>query len=78
MYHEREDRFCKSKNGNFSSGKAKSRESLSDRNNNLHAIIKKEIAAALSLQEKRDLNKFEALSTSSGRDDGNNSSIISR
>eukprot|EP00957_Ditylum_brightwellii_P081284 6183228-Ditylum_brightwellii.AAC.1 len=78
MLHERGDRSCKSKKVHFSSGKAKSCKSLSNGNKDLHSIINKKIVMALSHQEKKDLNKFEALSILSGGDDGNNSNSDSR
>eukprot|EP00957_Ditylum_brightwellii_P132565 10109615-Ditylum_brightwellii.AAC.1 len=76
--HEREDRPHNSKKVCFSSGKAKSHEALPDRNKDLHTIINEKIATALSCQEKKDLNKFEALSISSGSDNGNNNNSNSR
>eukprot|EP00957_Ditylum_brightwellii_P125643 9576525-Ditylum_brightwellii.AAC.1 len=76
--HEREDRSCKSKKVHFSSDKAKSCDTLSDGNKDPHVIIDKKIAAALSHQEKKDLNKFEALSILSGSDNDNNSNNDSR
>eukprot|EP00957_Ditylum_brightwellii_P116075 8854871-Ditylum_brightwellii.AAC.1 len=78
MCHEREDRPCKSKKVHFSSGKAKYCEALSDGNKDLHAIIDEKIAAVLSCQEKKDLNKFEALSFLFDSNNGNNSDSDSR
>eukprot|EP00957_Ditylum_brightwellii_P034169 2589328-Ditylum_brightwellii.AAC.1 len=78
MCHEEEEISCKSKTMCFDSSNAKSCESLSDGNKDLRLTINKKIAAALSYQEKADLNKFEALSISSGSDNGENSDNKSR
>eukprot|EP00957_Ditylum_brightwellii_P022748 1715408-Ditylum_brightwellii.AAC.1 len=78
MCHEREDRSCKSKKVCSSSGKAKSHESSYNRNKDLHLIINEKIATVFSCQEKKDLNKFEALSILSGSNNGNNSNSNSR
>eukprot|EP00957_Ditylum_brightwellii_P001253 98131-Ditylum_brightwellii.AAC.1 len=74
-YHQREDRSCKNKKVSFSSGKAKSHEASSDENKDLHAIIDEKIAATLERKEKKDLNKFEALSIllNSYKDNGSDS-----
>eukprot|EP00957_Ditylum_brightwellii_P148195 11283647-Ditylum_brightwellii.AAC.1 len=73
MCHERGDRSCKSKKVHFSSGKVKSSVSSSNGNKDLHLIINKKIDVALNHQEKKDLNKFEALSILFGSDDCDNS-----
>eukprot|EP00957_Ditylum_brightwellii_P153747 11702097-Ditylum_brightwellii.AAC.1 len=75
MCHEGEDRSCNSKKVHFSSGKAKSHEASSNGNKDLHAIINEKIALGLDQQEKKDLNKFEALSilSDSNKDDDSNS-----
>eukprot|EP00957_Ditylum_brightwellii_P020215 1524681-Ditylum_brightwellii.AAC.1 len=78
MHHGGEDRPCKIKKVHFSSGKAKTWEPLSNGSKDLHLIINQNITAALSTQEKKDLNKFEALSILSGSDNGNNSDSNSR
>eukprot|EP00957_Ditylum_brightwellii_P148423 11299755-Ditylum_brightwellii.AAC.1 len=77
-HHEREDRSCKGKKVHFSSGKAKSCEASSDGSKDLHAIINEKFAAALSCQEKKDINKFEALFISSDSNNGNISDSDSR
>eukprot|EP00957_Ditylum_brightwellii_P210792 15365403-Ditylum_brightwellii.AAC.2 len=78
MHYVREDRSHKSKKVHFSSGKAKSCEVLSNGNKDLHTIIDKKIVVALSCQEKKDLNKFEALSILSDRNHGDDSNSDSR
>eukprot|EP00957_Ditylum_brightwellii_P077350 5877771-Ditylum_brightwellii.AAC.1 len=78
MHHEREDRSCESKKVHFNSGKAKSHESLSNGYKDLHAIMDEKIAAALSSQKKKDLNKFEALSILPDSDNGDDSNSGSR
>eukprot|EP00957_Ditylum_brightwellii_P169920 12933815-Ditylum_brightwellii.AAC.1 len=78
MRHEREDRSYKSKKVCFSSGKVKSYKVLSSGNKDLHAIINEKITAALSRQEKKDLNKFEALSILSGSNSGDDNNSDSR
>ena len=62
----------------FSSYKAKSCDASSNGNKDLHLIINEKIAATLSCQEKKDLNKFEALSILSGSNDGVNIDSNSR
>eukprot|EP00957_Ditylum_brightwellii_P070346 5343881-Ditylum_brightwellii.AAC.1 len=74
MCHEREDRSRNSKKVCFSTGKAKSCDASSNENKDLHAIIDEKIATALDHKEKKDLNKFEALSILS---DINSSSRVS-
>eukprot|EP00957_Ditylum_brightwellii_P201623 15326445-Ditylum_brightwellii.AAC.1 len=82
-YHECKERSCKSKNVCFHNNKTKLCEFLSDKKKDLNMIIDKKIAAAFSHQEKKekvDLNKFEALSTSSAsnaRDNKNKSRVSS-
>eukprot|EP00957_Ditylum_brightwellii_P135411 10325040-Ditylum_brightwellii.AAC.1 len=76
--NEREDRSYKSKKVCFNSGKAMSHVSSSDGSKDLHAIISEKITVALSCKEKKDLNKFEALSILSGDNDGDNSNSDSR
>eukprot|EP00957_Ditylum_brightwellii_P175225 13340129-Ditylum_brightwellii.AAC.1 len=56
MLHEQDERSHESKKVYFHSGKAKSHESLSNGSKDLHPIINVKIAAALSHQEKKDLN----------------------
>eukprot|EP00957_Ditylum_brightwellii_P076435 5809453-Ditylum_brightwellii.AAC.1 len=73
MQHEREDRSHNNKKVCFSSGSTKSHEALSNGNKDLHAIINENIAMTLDLQEKKNLNKFEALSISSSSNKDNNS-----
>jgi hypothetical protein len=75
MCHEREDRSCNSKKVHFSSGRVNSCEALSNGNKDLHAIIHEKITVALDCKEKKDLNKFEALSilSDSNKDNGSNS-----
>eukprot|EP00957_Ditylum_brightwellii_P193249 14714442-Ditylum_brightwellii.AAC.1 len=50
----------------------------SDGNKDLHAIINKKIAAAFSHKEKKELNKFEALSIISDSNKDKDSSSNSR
>eukprot|EP00957_Ditylum_brightwellii_P133247 10160102-Ditylum_brightwellii.AAC.1 len=73
--HKMEYKFHDSNKVCFSSGKAKYCEASLDGNKDLHTIINEKIAAALDRQEKKDLNKFEALSilSNSNKDDDSNS-----
>eukprot|EP00957_Ditylum_brightwellii_P131903 10058484-Ditylum_brightwellii.AAC.1 len=61
-HHEREYRFQDNKNVCFSGGRAKSCKALPDVNKDLHMIINEKIAMALDHKEKKERNKFEALS----------------
>eukprot|EP00957_Ditylum_brightwellii_P188581 14356344-Ditylum_brightwellii.AAC.1 len=79
MHHECKEESHKSKKVYFCSTKAKLPGFLSDKSEDLNITIDMKIAKAFSCQEKKEktnLNKFKALSISSGSNAGDRNNKV--